>query len=122
MGSKAAKPAADKTWANIKSFILTEYAKENKQNKLTSRQFKANAIEQQAEATEELINALTEKHTSQMEALICSTTEAMKEIMTLLKTEKGANNDSKPASNEKKKKREEKRKKYNDAPACKHCG
>jgi len=117
-----AKPAAEKTWANIKSFISTEYAKENKQNKLTARQFKANAIEQQAEATEELINVLTEKHTSQMEALIRSNTEAMKEMMALVKTEKGANNDSKSSSNEKKKKREEKRKKYNDAPVCKHCG
>jgi hypothetical protein len=117
-----AKPAAEKTWANIKSFISTEYAKENKQNKLTARQFKANAIEQQAEATEELINVLTEKHTSQMEALIRSNTEAMKEMMALVKTEKGANNDSKSSSDEKKKKREEKRKKYNDAPVCKHCG
>ena len=117
-----AKPAAEKTWANIKSFISMEYAKENKQNKLTARQFKANAIEQQAEATEELINVLTEKHTSQMEALIRSNTEAMKEMMALVKTEKGANNDSKSSSNEKKKKREEKRKKYNDAPVCKHCG
>jgi hypothetical protein len=31
-----AKPAADKKWANIKTFISTEYAKENKQNKLTA--------------------------------------------------------------------------------------
>jgi hypothetical protein len=50
-----AKPEADKTWTNIKSFISTEYAKENKQNKLTANQFKANAMEEQAEATEELI-------------------------------------------------------------------
>jgi hypothetical protein len=55
-----AKPAADKTWVNIKNFISTEYGKVNKQNKLTVQQFKANAIKEQAEATEELINALTE--------------------------------------------------------------
>jgi hypothetical protein len=61
-----AKPAADKTWVNIKSFLLTEYAKENKQNKLTAKQFKANAIEEQAEVTEELINTLTENNTRQM--------------------------------------------------------
>ncbi len=95
-----------------------EYAKENKQNKLMAHQFKANEVEQQAEATEELINALTEKHTIQMEALICSTTEAMKEMMTLVKAEKGTNNDSKLASDEKKKKREEKCQKYKDAPIC----
>ena len=29
--------AADKTWANIKTFIATEYARENKQNKLTAK-------------------------------------------------------------------------------------
>ncbi len=33
-----AKPEADKTWANIKSFISMKYAKENKQNKLTACQ------------------------------------------------------------------------------------
>jgi hypothetical protein len=34
------KPAASKTWTNIKSFITTEYARENKQNKLTAKQYK----------------------------------------------------------------------------------
>jgi hypothetical protein len=61
-----AKPGVEKTWANIKSFISMEYAKENKQNKLTACQFKANAIEEQAEATEELIHAITKKHTQQI--------------------------------------------------------
>ncbi len=65
-------------WQNIKTFILAEYAQENKQNKLTAKNFKANMIEEQAEATEELIAALTEKHMQQMESLIKSTTEAMK--------------------------------------------
>jgi hypothetical protein len=32
-----AKPVANKTWANIKSFISTGYAKESKQNKLTAK-------------------------------------------------------------------------------------
>jgi hypothetical protein len=31
------KPAASKTWTNIKSFFLTEYAREIKQNKLTAK-------------------------------------------------------------------------------------
>ena len=39
-----AKPAADKTWTNIKTFITAEYAKENKQNKLSAKHFKANAF------------------------------------------------------------------------------
>ncbi len=38
-----AKPAADKTWVNIKNFISTEYSKENKQNKLTAKQLTATA-------------------------------------------------------------------------------
>lgn len=117
-----ARPAADKTWANIKTFISTEYAKENKQNKLTAKQFKANAIEEQAEATEELIAALTEAHTKQMETLIKSTTETMKEMMLILKENQNNTNSTKQTDEEKKKKRDEKRKKYNDAPICKHCG
>jgi hypothetical protein len=31
------KPTAQLTWANIKTFISLEYAKENKQNKLTTK-------------------------------------------------------------------------------------
>jgi hypothetical protein len=113
------KPAADKTWINIKTFISTEYARENKQNKLTAKNFKANMIQEQAEATEELIAALTEKHTEQMESMIKSTTEAMKEMMALIKNDK--KEPSGQSNDEKKKKREERRKKYNDAPVCKHC-
>jgi hypothetical protein len=114
------KPAGQKTWQNIKTFISAEHAKENKQNKLTAKNFKANMIEEQAEATEELIAALTEKkHTKQMETLIKSTTDAMKEMMSLIKSDK--KEPSGQLNDEKKKKREERRKKYNDAPVCKHC-
>ncbi len=60
------KAAADNTWENIKTFISVEYARKNKQNKLTAKQFKANAMEEQAEVTEELIATLTENHTHQM--------------------------------------------------------
>ena len=71
------QPAGQKTWQNIKTFILAEYAKENKQNKLTAKNFKANMIKEQAEVTEELIMALTEKHMQQM-----------KKMMALIKNEK----------------------------------
>jgi len=114
------RPPGTKTWQNIKTFISAEYAKENKQNKLTAKNFKANMIEEQAEATEELIAALTEKHTKQMETLIKSTTEAMKEMMSLIKNEK--KEPGKQSDEEKKKKRDERRKRYNDAPICKNCG
>jgi hypothetical protein len=74
-----AKPAAQKTWADIKSFMSTEYAKDNKQNKLIPKQFKVDALNKQAEAAEELIANPTKSHTCQMKILIKSTTEAMKE-------------------------------------------
>ncbi len=116
-----AKSAADKTWVNIKNFISTEYAKENKQNKLTAKQFKANAFEDQAEAKEELFNALTENHTHRMEALIGSMTEAMKEMMTLVKTDNKNPTNANNGTNEKKTNWQERLKQFRDAPVCKHC-
>jgi len=109
-----------KTWQNIKTFFSAEYAEENKQDKLTAKNFKANMIEEQAEAMEELIAALTKKRTQQIEMLIKNNTEAMKEMMSHIK-----NNKKEPSSQtneEKKKSQEERRKKYNDAPVCKNCG
>ena len=101
-----AKPIADKTWQNIKVFISTEYAKENKQNKLTAKQLKANLIEEQAEATEELIANLTEAHTKQMETLIKTTTESMKEMLNLMKTTaKDQSGGTNGGSNDEKKKK-----------------
>ena len=85
------KPTASKMWSNIKTFISMEYARENKQNKLTVKQFSANAIQEQAETTEELIATLMEAHTQQMGNLVRSTTEAMKEMMQLLKENKNSN-------------------------------
>ncbi len=77
-------------------------------------------MQEQAEATEDLIANLTEAHTRQMETLVKTTTEAMKEMMLLLKDNKTPT--IKVTDEEKKKKREEMRKKYNDAPVCKNCG
>jgi hypothetical protein len=114
-----AKPAVDKTWANIKIFISTKYAKDNKQNILTAKQFKANLMEEQAEATEELIANLTEAHTKQMEIPIKSTTESMKEMMNLMKV--AVKSPANTSNNEKKKNRAERLKKYSDAPVYKHC-
>jgi hypothetical protein len=118
-----AKPVAIRTWTNIKLFMSAEYAKENKQNKQTAKQMKANAIEEQAEATEELIANLTEAHTRQIESLIKANTEAMKEMMSLVKDKTiTPTNPTNQTSEEKKKKREEKQKKFLNAPICKHCG
>jgi hypothetical protein len=117
------KPTADKTWSNIKTFIATEYACKNKQNKLTAKQFKANLIEEQAEVAEELIATLTENHICQMETLIKSTTDAMREMMQLIKSNATTpTNPNKLTDEERKKKHDEKQKKYNEAPVCTHCG
>jgi hypothetical protein len=86
--------------------------KRKKQNKLTAKHFKANLIQEQAEATEELIATLMETHTRQMETLIKSTTNAMKEMMLPIKD----NNNPSYSNNQR---NEEKKK--NDTPICKHC-
>ena len=108
------KPAAQKIWVNIKTFISSEYAKENKQNKLTAKKFSTNNINEQAKATEELIAALTKNHTRQMETLIKSTINAMREMMSLIKNNQQApnnqsNNQQAPnnQSNDEKKKKME---------------
>ncbi len=118
-----ANPAATRTLQNIKSFMLAEYAKENKRNKLTAKQLRANAIEEQTNATEELIANLTETHTPQIESLIRANTKAMKEMLTLVKAQTNTlTNPTNSMNNEKKRKREERQKNFINAPGCKHCG
>jgi hypothetical protein len=56
-----------------------------------------------------------------MEALICSTTEAMKEMMALVKENNKDTNNVNNKAKEKKTKCQEKQKKFRDAPVCKHC-
>jgi hypothetical protein len=55
-----------------------------------------------------------------METLIKITTNAMKEMMSLIKNEQKAPKNQ--PNNERKKKWEERCKAYNEAPICKHCG
>jgi hypothetical protein len=84
-------------------------------------------MEEQAEATEELIANLTESHTRQMETLIKNTTKLMKEMMALVKSENKPS-ENKPLTNKndkskggRKKRTEERHKMHNSAPICKHC-
>jgi hypothetical protein len=83
-------------------------------------------MEEQAEATEELIANLTESHMHQMEIIIKNTTKAMKEMMALVKSENKPS-ENKPLTNNNdmpkggRNKRQERRKMYNNAPICKHC-
>jgi hypothetical protein len=85
------KPTARKNVGKHKIFHFNGICKRNKQNKLTKKQFSANAIQEQAEAMEELIATLMEAHSQQMENLVRSTTEAMKKMMLLLKENKNSN-------------------------------
>jgi hypothetical protein len=109
---------SSKSWANIKTFISSEYTKENKQNKLTAKKLRVNIIDKQAKATEELIAALTKNHMRQMETLIKSTTSAMREMMSRIKSNQQAPNNqsdnqqapNNQSNNKKKKKREERHK------------
>jgi hypothetical protein len=103
------KATVDKAWANIKMFMATEYVKENKQNNLRAKQFQANIIEERAEATEELIANLTEALMRQMETLIKSTINAMKEMLTLMKTNVTPNPTNQTNEEKKKKMRRNKR-------------
>jgi hypothetical protein len=98
------------------------YAKENKQNKLKAKQLRANAIKEQANAAEELIANLTKAQRCQIESLIKANTEAMKEMLSLVKDKTNTpTNPTNSTNNEKKKKREDKQKKFLNAPVCKHC-
>jgi hypothetical protein len=119
------KAATDKTWTNIKTFISAEYACKNKQNKLTAKQFTANAMEEQAKAMEELIAVLTENHTRQIEMLIKSTMDAMKEMLQLVKNQATMQTNPTPTKlsyEEKKKRCNEKQERYYETPVCTHCG
>jgi hypothetical protein len=69
------KATVNKTWPNIKIFISNKYGKENKQTKISAKQFKANLIEEQAAITEELINNLTQAHTKTNGGAIKLTTD-----------------------------------------------
>ncbi len=58
-----------------------------------------------------------------METLIKSTTDAIPEMMQLIKNNTTTSmNPTNMTDKEKKKKRDETRKKYNEAPICTHCG
>jgi hypothetical protein len=82
-------------------------------------------MEEQAEMTEELIAALTENHTRQIEMLIKIITDAMKEMMQLVKNKATTHTNPTPTKvlyEEKKKRRNEKQKRYYETPVCTHCG
>jgi hypothetical protein len=57
------KPTARKMWPNNETFISMQYARQDRQKKRTAKQFSVNAIQEQAEAVEELIATQMKAHT-----------------------------------------------------------
>ena len=75
-----ARPPAAQTYPNLKIMMSLEYSKLNRQDATTARatgHASANAVEEFAQATEELVAELTEKHSKQIETLIKANNEAM---------------------------------------------
>ena len=86
-----ARPVAFQTYANLKIVMCTEYAKLNRQDATTARatgHASANAVEEFAQATEELVAELTEKHAKQIEALIKANNDAMQQLTAAINSNK----------------------------------
>jgi hypothetical protein len=93
-----AKPAAMQTYANLKVVMCTEFSKLNRRDSTTARATghasANNMVEVMAQATEELVAELTERHTKQVETLIKANNDAMEKLtMAIL-----SNNSNKPAT------------------------
>ena len=82
-----ARLVATQTYVNLKTMMNLEYSKLNHQDSVTARKtghVSANVVEEFAQATEEFIAELTEKHTKQIEALIKANNEAMAKLTAVL--------------------------------------
>ena len=89
-----ARPAIAQTYANLKALMCAEYSKLNRQDATTARasgHASANVIEEMAQATEELVAELTEKHTKQIESLIKSNNEAIQKLTAAILANKPTN-------------------------------
>ena len=82
-----ARPPAAQTYPNLKTMMSLEYSKLHRQDTTTARatgHASANAVEEFAQATEELVAELTEKHSKQIEALIKANNDAMAKLTSAL--------------------------------------
>jgi hypothetical protein len=78
-----ARPAVNQTYAQLKVLMCAEFSKLNRQDSTTARATghgSANMMEEMAQATEELVAELTEKHAKQIELLIKTNSEAMEKL------------------------------------------
>lgn len=86
-----ARPTATQTYPNLKIVMCTEYAKLNRQDATTAKatgHASANMVEEFAQATEELVAELTEKHAKQIEALIKANNDAMQKLTAAITSNK----------------------------------
>jgi hypothetical protein len=124
-----ARPVAMQTYANLKVLMCAEYAKLNRQDSTTARATghasANNVVERLAQATEELVAELTEKHAKQIESIIKANSDAMKELTAAISANKATTPASTVNKADKKKTWEEKKKvweeKKKNAPTCPHC-
>ena len=79
-----ARPIATQTYVQFKTVMSTEFSKLNRQDSTTARATghgsANNIVEEMAQATEELVAELTEKHSRQVAALIKANSEAMEKL------------------------------------------
>jgi len=120
-----ARPVALQTYANLKIVMCTEYAKLNRQDSTTARatgHASVNAVEEFAQATEELVAELTEKHAKQIEALIKANNEAMQQLTTAILSNKGGPTPTlKVPTGEQSTKAQRWAEKCRNATTCPHC-
>ena len=123
-----AKPEVEKTWDNVKKMVITEYSKFQRQHSTTAKSLgygSANAVEDIAVLTEEVVAAITEEHAKEMKTQMQrmeALAKAMTELMSGAKAQlPAANGSSSGKKTERQKKREEYRKKLQTATACTHC-
>ncbi len=87
-----ARPLAAQTYANLKVLMCAEYSKLNRQDSTMARATEHasanNIVKEMAQATEELVAELTEKHSKQVKALIKANNDAMDKLTTAIMANK----------------------------------
>ena len=103
--------------------MCTEFAKLNRQDNTTARATghgSANAVNEYAMATEELVAGLTEKHSKQIEELIKANNDAMAKLTAAILDNKIPSTANSGQSNTKSAKQQW-AEKWKNATLCPHC-
>lgn len=117
------RPVATQTYVLFKTVMCTEFAKLNRQDNTTARATghgSANAVDEYAMATEELVAGLTEKHSKQIEELIKANNDAMAKLTAAILDKKNPSTANSGQSNNKSAKQRW-AEKCKNATLCPHC-